>query len=478
MRGTCFHAGIVAVLLLASAAAGEEPEPLPPPREAESSPVASKWIPATPADEPGTAPLPVPCPVGACESRPHLLLRLPAIPEPEKTDAPVAGPIVQLRGRIQADAVFVTQSLRDKLIIGDLENAVGFRRARLGAQGTVGEQVRWVSEFDFAGGTIAFKDVYVAIDDLPLIRQVRIGHFREPYSLEAATSSNDITLMERSPGNALDPGRNWGIGVYTYTDDERATLQFGGFASGTNSFGDDVGDGNDLAFTIRATALPWYDEAAEGRFLAHVGGAFSQRYPKNDVVTFNQGPQSNLLEVNTDNPLTPFVKNISIAANQWQLYNAETAAVFGPLSLQAEINASTIDQIGGGPVFLYGWYAQASWFLTGEHRGYDRREGKFAAVRVRSPFVCAASKPNLGVGPGAWEMTARFGYLDFSNANLPLQPNGLRQGNSLSQTTFGLNWYLNDHTRFMFNYVWAIPVDPNFGPSYAHAVFFRTQVAW
>lgn len=476
MRGTCFHAGIVAVLLVASAAVGEEPEPLPPPREAEPAPVASKWVPATPADEPGTAPLPLPCPEGACESRPHLLLRLPAIPEPEKNDAPAPGPIVQLRGRIHADAVFVTQSLRDKLLIGDLENAVGFRRARLGAQGTIGDQVRWVSEFDFAGGVVAFKDVYVALDNLPVLRQVRIGHFREPYSLEAATSSNDITFLERSPGNALDPGRNWGVGVYTYTDDERATLQFGGFASGTNSFGDDTGDGNDLAMTARATALPWYD--ADGRVLAHVGAAFSQRYPKGDVVTFSQSPQSNLLEENTDNPLTPFVRNIAIAANQYQLYNAETAAVFGPLSLQAEINAATVDQLGGGPVFLYGWYAQASWFLTGEHRGYDRREGRFAAVRVLSPFACDLTKSGRGFGPGAWEVTARFGYLDFGNANLPLLPDGLRQGSRVSTTTVGLNWYLNDHARLMFNYVWAVPVDPNFGPSYAHAVFFRTQVAW
>src|SRR5262245_12981475 len=66
---------------------------------------------------------------------------------------------VELRGRIHADAIFANQSPTDKALIGDLQNAVGFRRARLGAQGTVGEQMRWVSEFEFAGGEIAFKDV-------------------------------------------------------------------------------------------------------------------------------------------------------------------------------------------------------------------------------------------------------------------------------------------------------------------------------
>ena len=45
----------------------------------------------------------------------------------------------RLRGRIHADAIFVTQSPRDKAIIGDILNATGFTSARLGAEGTVGD---------------------------------------------------------------------------------------------------------------------------------------------------------------------------------------------------------------------------------------------------------------------------------------------------------------------------------------------------
>ena len=32
-----------------------------------------------------------------------------------------------------------------------------------------------------------------------------------------------------------------------------------------------------------------------------------------------------------------------------------------------------------------------------------------------------------------------------------------------------MNWYLNNYTRLMFNYTHAVPVDPNFGPSFASA---------
>src|SRR5262245_34159342 len=43
-------------------------------------------------------------------------------------------PVFELRGRINTDAILVNQSARNQAIIGDIENATGFRRARLGAQ--------------------------------------------------------------------------------------------------------------------------------------------------------------------------------------------------------------------------------------------------------------------------------------------------------------------------------------------------------
>lgn len=385
-------------------------------------------------------------------------------------------PTVKLRGRIHADAIFVNQSEKNKAIFGDFENAVGFRRARLGAEGTYGDQFHWVCEFDFAGGDIAFKDVYLALEQLPVVRQVRVGHFAEPFSLEGQISSNDITFVERSPIDALDPARNWGVGIYTHTEDEMATLACGIFGSGTGNDGNDITDQNDTAYTVRATGLPWYD--SEGRYLMHLGLAFSQRFPLNDVVTFNQGPQSTLLQSGSDNPLTPFVFNVSIPATQNQLYNVEWAAILGPLSLQAEWSATVIDQIGGSPVFFHGSYGYASYFLTGEHRAYDRKYGRFATPRVRDPFLRPGRKRCLGWGPGAWEVAARIAHMDFTSSNLPLGSNGLEQGSRLTQGTLGLNWYLHDNVRLMFNYVHVIPVDPNFGTSTADAFYIRNEVFW
>src|SRR5215203_1299058 len=58
-------------------------------------------------------------------------------PSPPATKIPREGERTEdratfnLRGRIHTDAIFVNQSERNKETIGDLENATGFRRARL-----------------------------------------------------------------------------------------------------------------------------------------------------------------------------------------------------------------------------------------------------------------------------------------------------------------------------------------------------------
>jgi phosphate-selective porin OprO/OprP len=388
-----------------------------------------------------------------------------------------AKPVFELRGRIQAEAAFVNQSTRDAAIIGPIENGVGFRRARLGAQGYVGDQVRWVAEFDFAGGAVNFKDVYVAVVNLPIVREVRVGNFLEPFSLEMAISSNYITFVERSPSAEFDPVRHWGVGMFSYTDDERLTLQAGIFRSGSNGTGNDVSSENDMQYTARITGLPWHDaDGANGPNLWHIGAAFSQQFARDNTITYNQGTQSNLLTI-SDNPGSPFQPTITIKASQQQLYNLQTALVLGPLSFQAEWDLADILQLKGGPVVFNGGYVQTSCFLTGEHREYEVKEGRIGAVHVRSPFWRLKGDHGLAGGPGAWEAAARFAYTNFVNGNLPLDK-GQEMGSRIAESTLGVNWYLNDNTRFMFNWVHAVPVVPGHGPSFADAFFISSQIFW
>ena len=396
----------------------------------------------------------------------------PAPKSPDKLD-------VRLRGRIDIDADFVRQSARDQAINGTVNDGTGFRRARLGAEGTF-EQISWVAEFDFAGGQIAFKDVYGQVNDLPVVRRVRIGHIREPFSLEGQTSTNDFAFVERSTIMPLDPARNWGGEILTYTESERATMQVGAFRSGTsNSSGDDNTGQNDLAYDLRVTGLPWYDKS-DGLYLWHVGGAFSERSPANDVVIVDQSPQSSLLST-SDNPGSPFTPQITIPASQQQLYNLQTALVLDSLSFQAEWTATHIQQIGGGPVFLHGCYGYVSWFPTGENRGYNSKDGRPRRREgpLRRSINAYVARQTRSGGTGGCRNTDRPLRLhQLRQSEHPRWSNGLKVGDREAALTLGVNWYLTDNFRFMFNWTHAIPVDPNFGPSYADVFMLRTAIFW
>src|SRR5262249_55157804 len=148
-----------------------------------------------------------------------------------------------------------------------------------------------------------------------------------------------------------------------YTDNERMTFQAGIFRSGSNNTGNDITNSNDYQYTARVTGVPWCDGDTENPRLFHAGGALSQPFPQDNTITYNQGAQSSLIQINED-PATPFLPSITLAASQQQLYNVQTALALGPLQLQAEWSAADIQQLNGGPVLFHGGYVMGSFFLT------------------------------------------------------------------------------------------------------------------
>jgi phosphate-selective porin OprO/OprP len=382
---------------------------------------------------------------------------------------------VEWRGRIEAEATAASQSSESKATIGDLQNGFGFRRVRLGAQGTIAESASWVSEVELAGGNIRLRDVFVGLDALPGVRQVRVGHFREPFSLDGMTSSNFMTFLERAPTNVISPARNWGLAGFWWPEDERLLFSLGLFRDGTGSNGQSVGDDDNWATTARLTGLPLYDPDGDVFRLVHVGGAISYRIPPEGVLNFTPRTGSNLLTVE-DNPGSPFLPILTVMADNYQLYNLQAASVHGSLSLQGEWSAAAVDPISTGPIFIHGMYFYVSYFLTGEHRGYNRTRGSFDRVEVLRPLIKSSKNPNHGWG--AFELAARAAYFDFSSSNLPLDINGNPSQTKLWEWTAGLNWYLNSNTRVMFGYTAGMPDKTGFEPTVAHLFGIRTALFW
>lgn len=357
---------------------------------------------------------------------------------------------LKVGGRIQHDyAYFVEDGDIERRLGVDFDDGTEFRRARMYISGTIYDNIDFKAQYDFAGGDADFRDVYLGFTKVPYVGNVRIGQFKEPFSLEELTSTNYITFMERSLVNTFAPSRNVGFMFHDTLLDKRMTWAAGFFRQ-TDSFGDGVG-GRDYNATVRLTALPWYED--DGRKLLHLGVAYTHQNYEGDTLRIRARPESHLAPTLVDTG--------TFGAEYGDLIGAEAALVCGPFSLQGEYVHSFINGRGrwiGNPRF---WAAsiQASYFLTGEHRPYKTSSGAFDRVR-----------PNRNFGPdggrGAWELAARISYLNLNDDGV--------DGGRLRDLSLGLNWYLNPSVRTMWNYILA---DPSEGGDVS-AFTWRLQIAF
>lgn len=155
-----------------------------------------------------------------------------------------------------------------------------------------------------------------------------------------------------------------------------------------------------------------------------------------------------------------FVDTGPIAAQNFNLFAIEGGIGFGSLYLQSEAMYAVVNQIGGPTVSFSGAYAHAGYFLTGEVRPYNRKAGVFGRVKPLNDFGPC--------GMGAWEIAARWSYIDLNDANIA--------GGRMNDVTFGVNWYLNQRTKFQFNYIHAFLTNPTFGDNEAGIFAWRGQV--
>ena len=389
---------------------------------------------------------------------------LKKIKDKEEADKKKAAgkPSVTASGRIHFDMNRFSQNAASMAQVGDLQSGVGFRRARLRLLGDAFDVISYCAEFDFAGSpgtagsaTASYKDVYIQVNELPYVGHFRVGHFKEPFGLEQLTSSNYISFMERSVNDegAIVPGRDIGAMLFNATENERATAAIGVFTSDPRQVDNPpfwLNDNGGYALTARATLLPWYDEATNGRGLVHLGAAYS--YRDNDAAVnyrFRTRPEASL---------SPRVIDLQLANVDYvQLLGGEAAAVYGPLSVQGEYFSAYVERTAGNidPAF-HGGYAFVSYFLTGEHRPYRRANGCFDRVKPHENFFLVRDCDGcVRSGKGAWELLYRFSYLDMLD-NLPIAgPAAANGAGWIADHTVGVNWYLNPYTRVMFNYVWT-----------------------
>ncbi len=359
-------------------------------------------------------------------------------------------PSVTVGGRLYLDWANFSQNPNSILQMGNQQNGVEFRRARLFAKGTAFHVIDYKVQYDFANTqstaandklqATSFRDVFITVKELPYLGHVRVGHFKEPYGLEENTSSKYITFMERALPIPLIPERNVGVMAFNHSWGKNMTWAIGAFTSRIEDdppeFSNDAGN---TALTMRGTFLPWYDEATGGRGLFHLGAAYSFRDIPGDLVWFRARPESHLSDRVVD------TGNITDVPD-YQLLGLEAALVYGPFSAQSEYMAAFLNRNGFADARFDGYYVYVSYFLTGESRRYNRSRAYFERIQpFENFFLVRDGDGYIRAGRGAWEIAYRYSYLDLDSAGVV--------GGRVADHTLGLNWYLNPYTRMMWNYV-------------------------
>lgn len=323
----------------------------------------------------------------------------------------------------------------------DLENAglvfedgVEFRRARLYLAGTIYKNVEFKAEYDFAGSTdVAFKDVYLALTGIPVVGTFKVGHFKEPFSLEELTSSNFITFMERGLPNVFAPGRNTGMQLSNNVEelDNKLGWAIGLFKEAGDS-GDNIGGAAapKWAITARAFFVPMYEN--KGEQLVHVGLGITRRATDGVGAMYAGGPE---------NGLAPDLVSTGVIgdAESTLSIGAEAAAVYGPFSGQLEYIRTMVTSDAQDDPSFGGFYLLGSWFATGETRNYKMNGGVFDRVVPAANF-------DMEGGLGAIELALRFSHLDLDDVT---------NAGTMWTITAGVNWYLNPNVRVMLNYLHA-----------------------
>ncbi len=337
----------------------------------------------------------------------------------------------QIGGRIMADYAFYNEDS------SELGSGAEIRRARLFMKGTLFRNWHFKNQFDFAGNKVKAKDNYIRYTGLKpggLPLAITLGHFKEFSTLEDATSSKYITFMERASAvEAFAGGREIGLGLSTHGDFWTVAAgvfdrNLGSDSSASGSEGDDGWD-----FSFRGTVAPWHEKTRN----LHLGGWYRHTWVSdfNRNVRVRERPESHVTGVRFVN-----TGNFS-SVDDVDAWGLEAAAVYGPFSAQAEYLAANYNRSGGNQdVNLDGWYAYASYFLTGESRSYKPNKGGFGRVHP-------ASVVGKG-GWGAWEVAVRYSTIDLTDG-----PGIL--GGQEDNITLGLNWYATPTVRFMANYIFV-----------------------
>ena len=364
-----------------------------------------------------------------------------------------------------------------------------FRRVRLGVNGTMFKDIDYELIVNATGTDTNILDTGFLNFSANKDAQIRVGRFRQPYSLEAMTKDASIDFLERSYGDQNGPNKLLGAMVW---GEPRKGFTYGvaiaqaGFNEITNSI--NIGVLGTGRVTLNFGELNNLDGQVVHFGLSTNGG----KYQVTPTITTDTGTalsdgtsRATLLTYRTESRGLSNAYRVQLtgetigtgytygsAANdaadvKKQLNDLEFAYANGPFKYQAELakltlsgsaltgTAATSTTYSSLVIESTTTYQEVVYNLTGEKWSDAYKAGAFTGIKPLSNYQFGKG------GTGAWQLALRYSsytgnYVGASGTNNTIKTTatGGRASNSegANTITYGVNWLLNPNTVIKMNY--------------------------
>ena len=343
--------------------------------------------------------------------------------------------------RVQGDAAVYFGYDKNLTQIG---NGMSFRRTRFAVKTQINKD--WYAEFDtdWSSGVVELKDAILQYDGIENL-QIKMGNFKENFSIQRNSTSRYLLFMERAMCTYLAPSRHMGVNFRYNTPalwlsagvfgpEIKGAEEQTAMEDGNKDYGLDAG----LSYTGKVVWRPLH-KMDNGSL--HIGAAVSYREPK---VSSTDG--YNAIRYSTRNSTSinrkKFLDTDAINGLDHELaWTVELAGHYEGLRYEAAYisRQAFIDleknEYGADLRPASGWYVQAGYMLFGGKQKYDAGGAKY-------------TRCTRGKDWGDLELAAR---IDQINLNL----SKYYMGGSAMQYALGLNYYPIENVKFMINYQFA-----------------------
>lgn len=317
-------------------------------------------------------------------------------------------------------------------------NGIVVRRARFAMKAKLWNNWYGEIDLDFAGAEMELKDAYMKYTTDNGKTNIKIGNYKEGFSMESTTTSRYVTFIERSLVNEFAPSRHLGLNATTWGTNY--TL-IGGVHF------QKVGELEEVELTKDKNKKEGIDEGYSvttrlvGRpistkdFTVHLGVNASYRTPKTSweytdayrVSTRSMSSVNRKKYLDTDD-ITGVTHRV--------IYGAEFATFYKNIMFQSEYMLHDMYRTEDfNTAHNDGFYAQVGFLVFGGKYQYNKSEAEPTQV-------------TRGKDWGDIELAFRFDHLNLNDFNANMY------GGSADGYTFGVNYHINHNVKFMVNYTY------------------------